>query len=118
VSPTPSRPARHELPAIDEAALLAARRADALLASARSAAAAGAPGAERWAAFLEPLPERLRDALPAELRSVARRARAAYGPKDSILDVLPADLAVAFRDAIDDLARVLSRHDALERRAG
>jgi hypothetical protein len=116
--PTPLRPARHELPAIDEAALVAARHADALLATARAVAATGAPGAQRWAAFLEPLPERLRDALPAELRSVARRARAAYGPKDSILDVLPVDLAIGFRDAIDDLARVLARHDALEPRAG
>jgi hypothetical protein len=112
----PSRPARHELPAIDEAALAAARHADRLVDAARAAAAAGAPGATRWAAFLEPLPERLRDAPPAELRSVARRARAAYGPKDSVVDVLPADLAIAFRDAIDDLARILARHEAMERR--
>ncbi len=116
--PIPSRPARHEVPAIDEAALVAARHADALLAAARGASAASLAGAQRWAAFLEPLPERLRDALPAELRSVARRARAAYGPKDSVLDVLPADLAIAFRDAIDDLARVLARHEAKEHPAG
>jgi hypothetical protein len=43
---------------------------------------------------------------------VARRARAAYGPKDFIAEVLPADLAIAFRDAIDDLTRVLLRHEA------
>jgi hypothetical protein len=113
----PSRPGRHELPAIDEAALAAARHADRLLDAARSAEAARAPGAARWAAFLEPLPERLRDAPPAELRAVARRARAAYGLKDSIADVLPADLAIAFRDAIDDLVRVLVRHEAMEGRA-
>jgi len=112
----PPRPGRHELPAIDEAALAAARHADRLVDAARAAVADGAPGAARWAAFLEPLPERLRDAPPAELRSVARRARAAYGLKDSIADVLPADLTIAFRDAIDDLARVLTRHEALERR--
>jgi len=112
----PLRPGRHELPAIDEAALAAARHADRLVDAARAAAVAGAPGAARWAAFLEPLPERLRDAPPAELRSVARRARAAYGLKDSIADVLPADLTIAFRDAIDDLTRVLVRHEALERR--
>jgi hypothetical protein len=47
---------------------------------------------------------------------VARRARAAYGPKDSVADVVPADLAMAFRDAIDDLARILARHEAMERR--
>jgi len=111
----PLRPGRHELPAIDEAGLVAARHADRLVDAARAAVAVGSPGAARWAAFLEPLPERLRDAPPIELRSVARRARAAYGPKDSIADVLPADLAIAFRDAIDDLARVLSRHEAAER---
>jgi hypothetical protein len=112
----PSRPGRHELPAIDEAALAAARHADRLLDAARAAEAAGAPGAARWAAFLEPLPERLRDAFPAELHAVARRARAAYGLKDSIADVLPADLAIAFRDAIDHLVRVLVRHEAMEGR--
>ena len=111
-----SQPGRHELPAIDEAALAAARHADRLVDAARAATAVGAPGAPRWAAFLEPLPDRLRDAPPGELRSVARRARAAYGPKDSIADVLPADLAIAFRDAIDDLVRVLNRHEAQERR--
>ena len=86
------------------------------MAAARAAESAGSPGAARWAAFLEPLPDRLRDAPPGELRSVALRARAAYGPKDSIAEVLPADLAIAFRDAIDDLARVLTRHEAAERR--
>ena len=112
----PRRPGRHELPALDDAALVAARHADRLVDAARAAEAAGAPGAARWAAFLEPLPERLRDAPPAELRSVARRARAAYGPKDSIAEVLPADLACAFRDAIDDLVRVLMRHEPIEPR--
>ena len=112
----PPRPGRHELPAIDEAGLAAARHADRLVDAARAAVAAGSPGAARWAAFLEPLPERLRDAPPAELRSVARRARAAYGPKDSIAEALPADLAIAFRDAIDDLVRLLVRHEATESR--
>lgn len=110
------RPGRHELPAIDDAALAAARHADRLVDAARAAASAGSPGAARWAAFLEPLPDRLRDAPPGELRSVARRARAAYGPKDSIAEVLPADLAIAFRDAIDDLTRILQRHEAAEPR--
>jgi hypothetical protein len=112
VSSQPPRPARHELPAIDEAALTAARHADRLVDAARAAKSAGSPGAARWASFLEPLPDRLRDAPAVELRSVARRARAAYGPKDSIAEVLPADLAIAFRDAIDDLTRILLRHEA------
>ena len=113
----PGRPGRHELPIIDNAALAAARHADRLVDAARAAAAAGAPGAARWAAFLEPLPDRLRDAPAAELRSVAHRARAAYGPKDSIAEVLPAGLAIAFRDAIDELVRILMRHEATERHA-
>lgn len=112
MSALPRRPGRHELPAVDDAALAAARHADRLVSAARAAAAAGAPGAARWAAFLEPLPDRLRDAPPSELRAVARRARAAYGPKDSIAEVLPADLTIRFRDAIDDLTRVLMRHEA------
>jgi hypothetical protein len=95
------------MPAIDEAALAAARLADGLVAAAHAAAAAGAHGASRWAAFLEPLPDRLRDAPPPDLRAVALRARAAYGTNDSIAEVLPTDLATAFRDAIDDLVRAL-----------
>ena len=51
----PPGPARHERPAVDEAALLVARHADRLLAAAREA------GDRRWIAFLEPLPDRLRD---------------------------------------------------------
>jgi hypothetical protein len=106
---SPRIPGRHELPEIDEAGLVAARHADRLLAASR------AVGNARWEAFLAPLPERLRDAPPAELRSVARRGRAAFGQKDSIADVLPWDDAMAFRDAIDRLLRLLARRDAAER---
>ena len=103
---TPRTPSRHELPEIDEAGLAAALCADRLLAGAR------AIGSARWEAFLAPLPERLRDAPPAELRTVARRARAAFGAKDSIVDVLPWEDAIAFRDALDRLTKVLARRDA------
>ncbi len=106
---TPRSPGRHELPEIDEAGLAAARHADRLLARARSL------GSVRWEAFLAPLPERLRDAPPGELRAVARRARAAFGVKDSIADVLPIDEALAFRDALDHLLRVVARREAAER---
>jgi hypothetical protein len=102
----PSGPARHELPAIDEAALVAARHADRLLAAARS------EGATRWGRFLEPLPDQLRDADVRSLRGVAARARAAYGPKDSIRDALPADLTEPFLESIDRLIRELARADA------
>jgi hypothetical protein len=98
--------ARHELPAIDELGLTAARHADRLV------AAAHARGADRWASFLEPLPDRLRDDdLPA-LRSAATRARAAYGPKDSVRDVLPADLTEPFLESIDRLLREINRATA------
>jgi hypothetical protein len=94
---------RHERPAIDEAGLLAARHADRLLAEARER------GLERWVAFLEPLPDRLRDDEPAALRSTAIRSRAAYGVKDSVRDALPAELTEPFLDAIDRLLRELNR---------
>lgn len=96
-------PARHEVPAIDELALVAARHGDRLLAVARDR------GVDRWVTFLDPLPDRLRDdELPA-LRSTALRARAAYGPKDSVRDVFPADLTEPFLEAIDRLLREINR---------
>jgi len=96
-------PARHELPAVDEAALAAARHGDRLVTAAREL------GIGRWAEFLEPLPERLRDEEPRALQLTARRARAAYGPKDSVRDALPADLTEPFLEALDRLLRVLAR---------
>jgi hypothetical protein len=99
-------PARHERPAIDDAALAAARHADRLVAAARDR------GADRWVAFLAPLPDRLRDEELGSLRSVAARARAAYGPKDSVRDVLPPELTEPFLDSIDRLLRELARREA------
>jgi hypothetical protein len=94
---------RHELGAIDDLALAAARHGDRLLAEAT------ARGITRWSTYLEPLPDRLRDeGLPA-LRSTALRARSAYGPKDSVRDALPADLTEPFLDAIDRLLREINR---------
>jgi hypothetical protein len=98
-------PARHERPAIDEAALVAARAADRLLDDAR------ARGATRWIAYLEPLPDHLRDGDLADLRRLAMRARAAYGPKDSIRDTLSADVTEPFLIAIDRLLKVLAKHE-------
>lgn len=95
-------PARHEVPAVDDLALAAARHADRLLAGARQRD-------ERWEAYFEPIPDRLRDEDLPGLRSAAMRARAAYGPKDSIRDVLPEDLTEPFLDAIDRLLRELNR---------
>jgi hypothetical protein len=102
----PAGPARHERPAIDEAALRAARAADAMVAAAREI------GNARWLSYLEPLPDLLRDGDLGDLRKVAMRARSAYGPKDSVRDVLPDRVTVPFRDEIDKLLKELSRRDA------
>ena len=97
------RAARHERPAIDEAGLAAARHADRLVAEARER------GLTRWVAYLEPLPDRLRDDEPVALRATALRGRAAYGVKDSVRDALPPELTEPFLDAIDRLIRELNR---------
>ena len=99
-------PARHELPDIDSAALRAARAADRALAAAREG------GSERWAAYLAPLPDRLRDDSLRDLRGVARRTRAAYGPKDSIRDSLPEDVTEPLLEEVDRLLKAISRFDA------
>jgi hypothetical protein len=100
-------PARHERPAIDEAALVAARHADRLLAAAEER------GLARWSSFLAPLPDRLRDEELPRLRSVAMRARAAYGANDSVRDALPPELTEPFLEAIDRLLRELARREAV-----
>ena len=102
-------PARHERPAIDEAALAAAWHADRLLAAARQR------GISRWQEFLAPLPDRLRDDELSALRATAMRARAAYGPKDSVRDALPADVTEPFLESIDRLLRELAKRDATGR---
>jgi hypothetical protein len=104
VSPVPG-PARHERPTIDEAALVAARAADRML------DAAQATGHARWIAYLEPMPDHLRDDGLADLRKTALRARAAYGPKDSVRDSLPREVTEPFLDAIDRLLKELNRRD-------
>jgi len=91
-------PARHQYPVIDDLGLAAARHADRLVAAAREREH------DRWTAYLEPLPDRLRDE---DLRGL--RARAAYGPKDSVRDALPWELTEPFLDAIDRLLREINR---------
>jgi hypothetical protein len=98
-------PPRHEIPAIDDAALIAARHADGLLAAAR------ASGFTRWDAYLTPLPDRFRDGDIRDIRSAAMRARAAYGPKDSLRDALPETLTEPFLDAVDRLLKAIARHE-------
>jgi hypothetical protein len=108
IAPAPSGargPLRHELPAVDDAGLTAARHADRLLAEAT------ARGAARWVRYFETMPDRLRDDEPRALRQVALRARAAFGPKDSVRDDLPEDVTEPFLDAIDRLIKQLNRRD-------
>ena len=102
-------PARHELPVVDDLALTAARHADRLLAEARERDA-------RWATFFEPIPDRLRDDELRALRSTAARARAAYGPNDSVRDVLSPDVTEPFLEALDRLLRELAREFNRSRR--
>ena len=98
-------PLRHELPAVDEAGLTAARLGERLLEAARDR------GAGRWVRYFEAMPDHLRDDEPRSLRAVAMRARAAYGPKDSVRDELPEDVTEPFLDAIDRLLKQLNRRD-------
>jgi hypothetical protein len=98
-------PARHELPAVDEAGLVAARHADRLV------AVAEARGATRWLRYFETMPDRLRDDEPRFLRQIALRARAAYGPKDSVRDALPAEVTEPFLESIDRLLKQLNKRD-------
>ena len=98
-------PQRHEIAAIDDAALVAARRADALL------EAAQALGFSRWEAYLTPLPDRFRDGDIRDIRSAAMRARAAYGPKDSVRDALPESLTEPFLDSVDRLLKAIARYE-------
>lgn len=108
--PEPARarrgPGRHERPAIDDAALVAARHADRILAATRE------HGIGRWESFFAPIPDRLRDDEIPALRSTALRARAAYGAKDSIRDAVSWELTEPFLDALDRLIRELNRRDA------
>jgi hypothetical protein len=105
-------PARHELPLIDERGLVAARAADVALAIAEDR------GQQRWVVFLRPLPDRFRDGDLRDLRSAAMRGRAAFGPKDSIRDVLPGEVTEPLLEALDRLLRELNRYDWTARLGG
>lgn len=106
MAPDRTEAARHELPDIDRAALEAALAADRALAAARQF------GNDRWAAYLARTPDRLRDDPIAGLRSTARAVRAAYGPKDSIRDVLPEEVTEPLLKSVDRLLKLIARHEA------
>lgn len=96
-------PARHETPEIDAAALEAAGAADGLLAAAITV------GSQRWIRYLAALPDRFRDDPIPSLRAAARAGRSAFGPKDSIRDVLPESATEPFLVAIDRLLKLIAR---------
>ena len=77
----------------------------------RALSAAQAAGSERWIRYLAPVPDRLRDDPFVDLRSLARRTRSAFGPKDSIRDVLPAEVTEPLLEAVDRLLKVIARHE-------
>ena len=85
--------------------MIAARAADVLLAAAR------AGGSARWVTFFDPLPDKLRDDEVRDLRATALRARAAFGPRDSVRDVLPASVTEPLIEAVDRLLKVLARRE-------
>lgn len=95
--------ARHEMPIIDERALVAARAADVAVAAARER------GSARWLRELDPLPDILRDGDLVSLRRAAIRVRAAYGVKDSLREALPEDVTEPLVAAIDKLLKELRR---------
>lgn len=77
----------------------------------RALAVAREMAADRWARYLAPLPDRLRDDPVSGLRGAARSIRAAYGPKDSIRDALPDTVTEPLLVAIDRLLKALARHE-------
>ena len=92
---------RWQDPALDEAALAAAHGIREAIGALR------ARGATRWVHWLEPLEPVLEDGDRADVLVAARRARAAFGAKDSVLDDWPDDAALRLRDVVDALLRAL-----------
>jgi hypothetical protein len=121
-------PARHEVPEVDAAALVAARAVDALLAEGRQIAsdaarpdtdglhsldgARHAADAHRWTVYFGRLPDELRDDPVPQLRAAARRARSAFGPKDSVRDTFSPEVTEPLLDAVDRLLKAIARYEA------
>jgi hypothetical protein len=93
------------MPAIDDAALAAARHADRVLAAVREL------GLERWERYLGAVPDQLRDGDLREIRTAAMRGRAAYGPKDSIRDSIAEELTEPFLESVDRVLKALARRE-------
>jgi hypothetical protein len=100
-------PPRWQDPQLDEAALDVARRTRLVVEALRGA------GHDRWVAFLEPLVPAFEDGDRVDLQAAARRARAAFGARDSLLDALPDTDTVRLRDAVDRLLLLVERRRAI-----
>ena len=100
------RTPRWEDPSLDEAALAAARLTERALGALRER------GATRWVAFFEPLVPMFQDGDRDDLLRATRRARAAFGARDSVLDEWPTDDALRLRDRVDSLQALLDRRRA------
>ena len=99
--------ARWQDPALDEQALAVAAGLRGALGALREAEH------DRWVAWFEALLPVFEDGDVAALRTAARRARAAFGAKDSVVDAwADADAALRLRDAIDRLQRSLDARAA------
>ncbi|MBI3746107.1 MAG: hypothetical protein HY264_06205, partial [Chloroflexi bacterium] len=64
---------------------------------------------QRWIRYLSAMPDRFRDDPIPSLRATARAGRSAFGPKDSIRDVLPEAATEPFLAAVDRLLKLISR---------
>jgi len=108
VTPRRERAApRWQDPELDEAALDVARRIREAVPLLRGRQA------PRWADWLEPLVPAFEDGDREALQAAAAGARAAFGVQDSVRDVWVEDDAVALRDAIDRLRRLLAARAAM-----
>lgn len=97
---------RHADAPLDQAGLHAARLVDEAL---------SALGTETLRLRFAPLSRHaaaLRDASGEALRKSAVAARAALGPGDGLTDHVDATLAVALREALDEVLRILNRRAA------
>ena len=101
-------PPRWQDPQLDEAALDVARRVRVAVAVLRGR------GNARWVAFLEPLVSAFEDGDRTDLQAAGRRARAAFGARDSLLDAAPDADTLGLRDAVDRLLFLLERRLAAE----
>ncbi len=96
---------RWQDPELDEAALVVARRTRDVLDALRPL------DQQRWLTFLEPLVPAFEDGDRVDLQAAARRARAAFGARDSLLDA-GVEQALPLRDAVDRLLLLLDRRRA------